>query len=47
LFFMDTFTPFADSKWWLQSILVPEFSVIIEWFFEYVKGSSSFLSPTE
>ncbi len=47
LFFMDTFTPFVESKWWLQSILVPEFSVIIEWFFEYVKGSSSFLSPTE
>lgn len=47
LFFMDTFTPFADSEWWLQSIMVPEFSVIIEWFFEYVKGSSSFLSPTE
>jgi len=47
LFFMDTFTPFSESKWWLQSLLVPEFSVIIEWFFEYVKGSSSFLSPTE
>lgn len=47
LFFMDTFTPFAESEWWLQSILVPEFSVIIEWFFEYVKGSSSFLSPTK
>ncbi len=47
LFFMDTFTPFAGSEWWLQSILVPEFSVIIEWFFEYVKGSSSFLSPTK
>ncbi|MFQ3249450.1 CvpA family protein [Glaciecola sp.] len=47
LFFMDTFTPFAESEWWSKSILVPEFSVIIEWFFEYVKESSSFLSPTE
>lgn len=47
LFFMDTFTPFAESEWWLQSILVPEFSVIIEWFFEYVEESSSFLTPAK
>ena len=47
LFFLDTFTPFAESQWWVESVLVPEFSVIIEWFFEYVKESSSFLSPTE
>lgn len=44
LFFLDTFTPAADSTWWNQSVLVPEFAFIIEWFFEYVKGSSSFIS---
>ena len=47
LFFMDTFTPFAESEWWSQSVLVPEFSVIIEWFFEYVEESSSFLTPAK
>lgn len=45
LFFVDTFTPFAEAQWWQQSMLVPEFAVIIEWFFEYVKGSSSFIKP--
>ncbi|WP_395344222.1 CvpA family protein [Ningiella sp. W23] len=44
LFFLDTFTPAASSAWWQASILVPEFAFIIEWFFEYVEGSSSFLS---
>jgi membrane protein required for colicin V production len=44
LFFLDTFTPASASTWWAQSILVPEFALIIEWFFEYVKESSSFLS---
>ncbi|MBT1452087.1 CvpA family protein [Glaciecola sp. XM2] len=46
LFFLDTFTPAASSIWWTQSILVPEFAFIIEWFFEYVKEGSSFLSDT-
>lgn len=45
LFFADTFTPAADADWWKQSLLIPEFAVIIEWFFEYVKGSSSFIKP--
>ena len=46
LFFMDTFTPASNSQWWGESILLPEFAVIIDWFFEYVKGSSSFISPS-
>lgn len=44
LFFLDTFTPAGSSVWWAQSLLVPEFAFIIEWFFEYVKEGSSFLS---
>jgi membrane protein required for colicin V production len=44
LFFLDTFTPASSSTWWAQSLLVPEFTFIIEWFFEYLKESSSFLS---
>ncbi|RDV24295.1 bacteriocin production protein [Alteromonas aestuariivivens] len=45
LFFMDTFTPSSDAKWWEDSVLIPEFAVIIEWFFAFVKDSSSFLTP--
>ena len=45
LFFMDTFTDAAKAVWWSQSLLIPEFGVIIEWFFTFVKGSSSFLKP--
>jgi len=45
LFFMDTFSTAASSQWWQTSVLIPEFGVIIEWFFTYVKGSSSFLNP--
>jgi len=45
LFFVDTFTPSSEAQWWRDSVLIPEFAVIIEWFFEYVKGSSSFVKP--
>jgi membrane protein required for colicin V production len=44
LFFIDTFTAFDESQWWKASVLVPEFGIIIEWFFDFMKESSSFLS---
>lgn len=43
LFFIDSFTAFNEAKWWKDSILVPEFGIIIEWFFEHIESSSSFL----
>lgn len=47
LFFIDTFTSFSESIWWQSSVLVPEFGVVIEWFFEFMKERSSFLSGQE
>lgn len=44
LFFVDAFTPASSSDWWQRSQLIPEFKVIVEWFFEYLKQSSSFLT---
>lgn len=44
LFFMDAFTGAAATTWWKGSDLIPEFKLVIEWFFEYVKQSSSFLT---
>jgi len=44
LFFLDTFTTFAEAPWWQSSVLVPEFGIIIEWFFEFMEERSSFLS---
>jgi len=44
LFFMDAFTPAGSTAWWQSSQLVPEFTLIIEWFFEYLKQTSSFLT---
>ncbi len=43
LFFMDTFTSLSQSDWWKQSVLIPEFGVVVNWFFEFMKQSSSFI----
>lgn len=44
LFFMDAFTPAPNTSWWQDAVLIPEFKVIIEWFFDYIKTASSFLN---
>ncbi|QYN45576.1 MULTISPECIES: CvpA family protein [unclassified Gilliamella] len=43
LFFVDTFTPLSQSKYWEESQLIPHFHFIIRWFFEFIQQSSSFL----
>ncbi|CAJ0992093.1 colicin V production protein [Pantoea sp. Nvir] len=42
LFFLHTFTGFSKSADWQQSQLIPRFSYIMRWFFEYIKSTSSF-----
>ncbi|MGX2957532.1 CvpA family protein [Ursidibacter arcticus] len=46
LFFLDTFTSFAQSELWKESKLIPHFDFIVKWFFEHfeqLKVNSSFL----
>jgi membrane protein required for colicin V production len=43
LFFMDTFTSAHTAIWWQKSQLIPQFGVVVNWFFEFMKSSSSFI----
>lgn len=43
LFFFDTFTTSAQSELWKQSMLIPHFDFIVQWFFEQIQANSSFL----
>ena len=43
LFAIDSFTTLPNSPWLRESQLNPEFGAIIEWFFEYIKNTSSLL----
>lgn len=43
LFFIDSFTAFNQAQWWIESRLIPEFGIVVDWFFKHVEHSSSFL----
>lgn len=45
LFFLDSFTTLSQSADWKNSQLIPQFSYIIRWFFDYLQSTSSFLPP--
>jgi len=42
LFFADAFTGAPATGWWQASELIPHFGNIIQWFFDYLKATSSF-----
>ncbi|EPE65579.1 hypothetical protein I139_05676 [Pasteurella multocida 2000] len=44
LFFMDTFTNFSQTVWWKESKLIPHFGFIVEWFFQQLQATSSFIN---
>jgi membrane protein required for colicin V production len=46
LFFLDTFTAAGGADWWKDSMLIPEFTPIIELFFKFIQDNSSFIQPT-
>ena len=46
LFFLDTITKFEKTEWGKESKLIPHFGFIIEWFFQQLQQSSSFLNST-
>ena len=43
LLVLDAFTTLNSTAAWQQSILLPEFKVVITWFFEYLKQSSTLI----
>ena len=43
LFFLDAFTAAAGSEWWQASVLIPEFKIVVRWFFDYIEQSSDLL----
>ena len=43
LFFLDAFTGASSQDWWTGSELVPQFGVVIQWFFDYLENTSSFV----
>ncbi|MFM2478746.1 CvpA family protein [Celerinatantimonas sp. MCCC 1A17872] len=45
LLFVLSFTALTKTPWWQHSQLIPEFTVIVQWFFEFLKDSSSLLTP--